>query len=110
MVGANGRGQPPCCRNGRGQPLCCRAATRSRHLPDSEGGWPLVAIPTTTPTSPRRAGILKAADAASERLAALRRYLSTDDADVVPCAVAEATRLEGLAHDILAHCRVQDWL
>ena len=67
-------------------------------------------FPTTTPTSARRAGILKAADAASKRLAALRRYLSTDDADVVPCAVAEATRLEGLAHDILAHCRVQDWL
>ncbi|MBM4090779.1 MAG: diguanylate cyclase [Planctomycetes bacterium] len=56
----------------------------------------------------RRAGILKAADTASERLAALRGHLATHATDLVPCAVAEATRLESLAHDILANCRGQD--
>jgi hypothetical protein len=63
-----------------------------------------------TPAPTGRAGILKAADAASDRLAALRSHLATHDSDVVPCAVAEATRLEDLAHDILAHCRGQDRL
>ncbi len=53
----------------------------------------------------RHAGILRAADAATARLAALRSYLDNHDANIVPCAVAEATRLEHLAHDILAHCR-----
>jgi signal-transduction protein with cAMP-binding, CBS, and nucleotidyltransferase domain len=56
----------------------------------------------------RRAGVLKAADAATDRLAELRAYLATHDSDFVPCAVAEATRLEDLAHDILAHCRGRD--
>jgi len=39
---------------------------------------------------------------------ALRSHLAAHDTDIVPCAVAEATRLENLAHDILAHCRGQD--
>ena len=67
-------------------------------------------VPSMTPAPTGRAGILKAADAASDRLAALRSHLATHDSDVVPCAVAEATRLEDLAHDILAHCRGQDRL
>lgn len=56
----------------------------------------------------RRAGILRAADVAEDRLDALRQHLAEPDADFVPCAVAEATRLEELAHDILAHCRGQE--
>jgi diguanylate cyclase (GGDEF)-like protein len=58
--------------------------------------------------SSRRAGILRAADVAGDRLDALRHHLAELDADFVPCAVAEATRLEELAHDILAHCRGQE--
>jgi len=66
------------------------------------------AVPGIAPTPSRCVGILKAADAASERLVALRSHLAAHDTDIVPCAVAEATRLENLAHDILAHCRGQD--
>lgn len=58
----------------------------------------------------RRAGILKAAETASDRLDVLRCYLAAHGSDFVPCAVAEATRLEELAHEILAHCRQQDRL
>lgn len=58
----------------------------------------------------RRAGILKTAETASERLGVLSGYLARHDTDFVPCAVAEATRLEELAHEILAHCRQQDRL
>jgi signal-transduction protein with cAMP-binding, CBS, and nucleotidyltransferase domain len=62
----------------------------------------------TVSVSSRHAGILQAADAAGDRLDALRNHLATHDFDFVPCAVAEATRLEDLAHDILAHCRGQE--
>jgi diguanylate cyclase (GGDEF)-like protein len=66
--------------------------------------------PSTAPVPMRQAGILQAADAAGDCLAALRSHLATHNSDFVPCAVAEATRLEDLAHDILAHCRSQDRL
>ncbi len=61
-----------------------------------------------TPAATRRRGILTAADAAGDSLAALRSHLASHDSDIVPCAVAEATRLENIAQDILAHCCGQD--
>jgi CBS domain-containing protein len=67
-------------------------------------------VQSATPFPAGRAGILRAADSASDRLRALRSYLATHDTDFVPSAVAEATRLEDLAQDILAHCRGQDRL
>jgi hypothetical protein len=41
---------------------------------------------------------------ASDRLAKFRRFLAENDTDIIPGAVAEATRMEDFAHDILAHC------
>lgn len=64
-------------------------------------------IPRPASASSRHGGILKAAAVATERLAILRNHLSKDHSDFVPCAVAEATRLEELANEILAHCRGQ---
>ena len=64
--------------------------------------------PLPGPAHTRPAGILAAANAATERLAVLRRYVVSHDSSFVPCAVAEATRVEELAHEILAHCRGQD--
>ena len=55
-----------------------------------------------------RSGILGAARAAEKRLAVLREYLVNPAQDLVPCAVAEATRLEEFAHCILAHCYGQE--
>ena len=67
-------------------------------------------VPGTASALARHAGILRAADAANQRLTVLRSYLAVHDTGIVPCAVDEATRLEGLVHDILAHCRGQDRL
>ena len=64
-------------------------------------------IPRPAPVSSRHGGIVKATEVATERLAVLRSHLAEDQSDFVPCAVAEATRLEELAHEILAHCRGQ---
>lgn len=64
-------------------------------------------IPRPASASSRHGGIVKAAEIATERLAVLRSRLAEDRSDFVPCAVAEATRLEELAHEILAHCRGQ---
>lgn len=52
----------------------------------------------------RHSRILSATDAAHHCVAALRDYLTTSDRDFVTCALAEATRLEGVAQEILAHC------
>ncbi len=62
------------------------------------------------PTCSRRLGMMKAAGAAIERLQAFRGFCETPDAVFAPCAIAEATRLEGLAHDILTQCRGLDWV
>lgn len=59
---------------------------------------------SANPAPPDRDGILKAVDLACDRLTVLRSHLSTRDSDIEPCTVAEVTRLEDLAHDILAHC------
>ncbi len=60
--------------------------------------------------SARAAGILRAADAASDRLLALRQEVAAAGCDLVPCAVAEASRLEEIICDMLAHCRGRDHL
>jgi two-component system chemotaxis response regulator CheY len=49
-------------------------------------------------------GISRIIEMASDRLAKFRRFLAENDTDIIPGAVAEATRMEDFAHDILAHC------
>jgi len=63
-----------------------------------------------TPVSSRRRGMMLAANAAVERLHAFCGFLAVSDTDFAPCAIAEATRLETLAHDILTQCQGLDWV
>jgi diguanylate cyclase (GGDEF)-like protein len=65
---------------------------------------PSGSVSEPAPLAARGAGILKAAAAASDRLQALRTHLAHCGSDFVPCVVAEATRLEDLVRDLLAHC------
>jgi diguanylate cyclase (GGDEF)-like protein len=58
----------------------------------------------------RQAAIEKITESASDDLQAFRHYLATGNAEIIPYAIAEATRLENLAQDILAHCADQDGL
>jgi len=53
----------------------------------------------------RKAGIIKTAEAAEDRAAQLRRVITKEDKDFVPCVVGEATRMQSLVNDLLAHCR-----
>ena len=53
----------------------------------------------------RKAGIIKTAEAAGRRAAEIPLRMEEDEEDFVPCVVAEATRLQELANDLLGQCR-----
>jgi diguanylate cyclase (GGDEF)-like protein len=53
----------------------------------------------------RKASVLKTAEALARRAEALPGRLGDQPADFAPCVVGEATRLQELVDDLLAHCR-----
>lgn len=53
----------------------------------------------------RRAGIIKISEAVEERAVQMRRGISKNGVDLIPCVVGEATRLQSLVNDLLGHCR-----
>lgn len=71
--------------------------------PPRASGSPCAA--TADADTERRAGIIRAADLAAERVAQLRQHVSDPTADFRPAAIGETSRLEGLLTNILALCR-----
>ena len=70
----------------------------------SQGG-PLDDTGPTMGYLDRKAGILKTAQAVARRAGELPGRLTDQPADLIPCVVGEATRLQELIDDLLAHCR-----
>ena len=45
-------------------------------------------------------------EVSEEQATKFRRRITHEDTDFVPCVVGEATRVQSLVNDLLAHCRI----